>query len=329
MRTISEDLRDVHAEQARVITNDVPVSPLNTVKMENFEETLFSKTVMIYVEAHKMGNERQTKAEVKTNAEQNLLKVKKIILDCPEMRLVQKIDTRIKNQLKGYCLPNNVFPDGIYIVPLNSLDKAYALLENGKLEREQAVNALIDVYDERKKEHQTRLGDLFEDNNYPKKSTLKDVFGFRFRIISMNLPQNLREIQKSIFDQERIKIREEAKKTRDNTIQALRIGFRELVSHMLEKLSDGQNGEKKQFKQATRNNIFKYVQEFQNKNIFEDNELETEITKAKEILSCCSLSELKNNDEVRDVVKTKLFEIQKQLDENMITTNRTFRYITE
>lgn len=306
----------------------------NTNQSEGIDHTtivvkdteIWEKSVALNLTLGRFGTQRRSNALVdfgtdengdKVDADQDMFIVHKSILDCPELKEITRFDGQVRNNLRKYVLPH-LFKDGIYLVPNGLITTVYEWLEQKQAERAELVKALIAVYKTRAEEAKARLGTEWKRTDYPSAKKLEQMFVFSFKLISFGIPDQLKEIQASIYEREREKAQQTWHETSDMVRQALRVAFKKLIDHAVEKLTPDDNGEKRSFRATTIENVTAFFDEFNSKNIVNDTELEALVAKAKGVLSGVSPETLRTNDEARDVVLASMSEIQQSLDSGLI-----------
>lgn len=298
-----------------------PVESSNTVpdsvKVQSAPTNLWEKAVCLSVTLGRFGVKRKTECSLNTEADRSLMFVGKTILDCEELKAIEKLDGEIRNQLRKYCVPH-IFKDGVYLLPIPLIGTVYDFMETKTLEREAAVNKFIEVYPTKAQEHREKLKDQYRRTDYPDVDAMKKLFKFEYKFIEFGVPGTLSEIRKDIYENERNKAVQSWTETTQVVQSALRESFGELIGHMVEKLDRTEDGKRRVFRNSLVENVTEFFSEFKNKNICDDTELEGLIEKAKGVLSGVSADSLRSDDNLRETVRTKMAEIKTHLDNNLM-----------
>lgn len=290
------------------------------------DNAIWNRAVALNLTLGRFGTQRKTDAQVdfgedengeKLTADQDMFVVHKSILDCPELKAITKFDGQLRNHLRKYVLPH-LFKDGVYLVPNGLLATVYEWLETKQAERIKLVDELVAVYKQRVEEAKARLGNEWKRTDYPHEDKLRKMFVFDFKIISFGVPEQLKEIQASIYERERAKAQVTWQETGDVVRQALRVAFKKLIDHAIEKLTPEEDGKRRTFRDSTIKNVEAFFEEFNSKNIADDNELAALIEKAKGVLHGVNPDALRSNDDTRETVLAAMSEIQKTLDDSLI-----------
>jgi hypothetical protein len=291
---------------------------IDHTKVQTQDADFWTKAVALNVTIGRIGTHRKSNVAVNTDADQAMFSVHKNLLDCDELKEIVKLDNQIRNELRKWILPN-LFKDGVYLVPNVLVIQAYDFLTAKKAERDELVRKFKEAYEVIKASAKARLKDEFRASDYPATETLDALFKFDFKVISFGVPDTLKEIQASIWEKEKEKAVQSWQETGDVIREALRNSFKALLDHMVEKLTPDEDGNPKTFKRSTVENVSGFFEEFQAKNICDDNELADLVAKAKDVLHGVTPDALRTNDSLRKTVLEKIGAIKETLDANLIT----------
>ena len=291
----------------------------HTSVVVNSDAAIWNRAVALNLTLGRFGTQRKTDAEVTIDegADQEMFTAHKCILDSPELKKVTQFDGKLRNNLRKYVLPH-LFKDGIYLVPNGLLPTVYDYLTAQKAERTQLVDALVAAYKQRVNEAKVKLGSEWRRTDYPHEDKLRKLFVFDFKIISFGVPEQLKEIQASIYEREKEKAEATWQETGDVVRQALRVAFKKLIDHAIEKLTPEEDGKKRIFRDATIANVTDFFKEFKSKNIVDDDALASLVDKAKDVLHGVDPDDLRTDDKLRESVLTNMSEIKGVLDNSLI-----------
>lgn len=192
-----------------------------------------------------------------------------------------------------------------------------------------AVDEMVNHWDEVKNEAKDGLQDLFNPSDYP------DDVAARYSIVlepvNINPPDHLAELNPKLY--------EEQLRRRDERIQAslvlhdqlMAIEFHKLISHLNEVLSPGSDGKRKMFKSSSIDNVREFTSKFRQLSEGTDKELEELIDQAEKILSNSNgdgsymprtAEELRASDFLRNQVVSGMTDLQKNLDNLLVNPSR-------
>jgi hypothetical protein len=112
---------------------------------------LARKTVFIKLHLGLLGNSRKvSSSRVEVDADKDLIRVAKTLLDSPELQAVRTLDGELRRYLYDTCLP---FEVGIHLLPLGLLEtvdeKLAEFKEKRALRRNLAERAIDGVFSDR------------------------------------------------------------------------------------------------------------------------------------------------------------------------------------
>ena len=94
-------------------------------------------SLALSVSLHSFGTSRKVRPEmVETNADRKLLKVSKKIFGCNAMEQIKEIDGQICEYLGRYTISKALMKAGIYLVPLDHVERVEAFIAQMKSERD-------------------------------------------------------------------------------------------------------------------------------------------------------------------------------------------------
>lgn len=238
-----------------------------------------------------------------TQVDKTLLTAQKRILDSPEYKVIERLDRRVHLLVASYALPCGFMKKGIYPIPLGLVERCDQGLEDLRVQFDVAVLRMCEVYEARQQEAEARLGPLYNARDYPDVSVVRAAFGITAQYVSFGVPGELASLNRELYDRERDKAAVEWSNAMEEMRLAMRLGFKELVEHMADKLTPSLDGEKKRLHESSVSKFKQFIETFDIKNITDDIALKDMVDKARDVLAGNSVGELKTNEGVRSQVK--------------------------
>ncbi len=218
------------------------INTTTTVEIEDIDGVV-DKTVFLYIGFNRFGNKKTADVEVKTDAKQSRFSKQKTLLECPELKAIERADSAIRLLVNAYCIP---YMEGVRLVPWKNVPKLLGILKNyQKNERPLLVEACVNVYDEQVKQAQFELKEHFNQLDFPNKEQFRKEFSFVFQFKSFSTPDKLATLDPSAFDEEKEKAKELLKSATEEFVVTLRSTAYDLVSGLLDKLSSSEDGRSK------------------------------------------------------------------------------------
>lgn len=213
------------------------------------------------------------------------------------------------------------FRDGCYLFSLDGVEETEAFLSNQLPLIQAKIATLQSVYDVRIEEARQILSvdGLFDLAEYPTHDELPTMFGWDYQWVAFTVPEGLPP-----------GIREQAIRNMENMWEesavsirsALREGFRELVTHAVEKLAPSQDGKRKVMRETFVANFNTFLETFNNRNLTNDDELAKLVQKAQDVMyGITSTGQLKS-EAVKRVIRNELLKVQTMAGDMVIDRPR-------
>jgi hypothetical protein len=310
-----------------VAEGDIRTAPW-TVAITDPGLDLAKKTVCIKVRLSTMGNTRKVStAQIEADVDKDLLRVSKQLVDSAELKAITRFDGEIRQFLYNICLP---FEIGIHLLPIAALETVEHRLRQFVEDRKQLVHAFLSAYPSLCQDAARRLRGLYNPTDYPAVEEVTKEFGFSWQYISFGVPDQLKGISREVWEQEREKAAQRMAEASTEIQTVLRDSMAKLVQHMAERLKEGPDGKPLRFKETTVSNLIEFLTNFEFRNVTDDNELQSLVGQARELLKGVSADDLRTTGDLRTKVQQGMTEIAGQLDTLLIRTGgRKFRFDEE
>ncbi len=241
------------------------------------------------------------------------LKECKLILAPESTAPIREIIGKIRSYLRKLALP---FPiRGCVLVPRKLIPEIQNQLSLFKNDYECSVESFLYCYPTALTEAQEKLGELFDQLDYPTAEQLKKRFRFEWRYLTIG-PSTSRILPASIYQEEMTKFKEFMTQARQEAEEALRIDFVDLVSNLTSKLN-GNDGVPKQLRSSAVENLHDFLAHFDDRNIFQDEQLETLVQQCRNIINGVSYAQLKNNVAFKTEIHNKMSELLTAIDQSL------------
>jgi hypothetical protein len=252
--------------------------------------------------------------------EKGWVKANKNLINRKKLEVIQSYISKARTLIESFALP---FPiKGIYFIPNDSVEKLNSGLSEITDEMGTEVEKFAIQYDQFITEAEEELGpEGFNKSDYP--LNIREKFGIQWRFFEMTIPSS---ITNEIKEEESKRFKELMQQAQKNAVIALREGFAEIVTHLTETLSGKLSGENKRIRESSIEKVAEFFNEFQNKNVFKDDELESLIKKAKEVVKGVTPKDLSSDKDLTKLVHKQLGAIKDELDSSTETIRRRFTF---
>lgn len=270
-----------------------------------------------------LSSEQRTQAASAFHAESKFVSAGKKLIDTgdPSFRAVTSVRSQASTYFKGISLP---YPEpGIRLVQRDALAKIDDKMRGFREELADAVADLDARFDELKQEAHQRLGDLYDDSDYP--LSLEGLFEIAWDFPSVEPPDYLRRLNPELYQAECDRIRSRF----DEAVALAEAAFTEelnkLVEHLADRLSGDVDGKPKIFRDSAIENFDAFFQRFQQLNIRSNESLEAVVQSARSLVAGVKPQQLRESRAVRERIGSGLQRVQSSLDQLM--TDRPRRRI--
>jgi hypothetical protein len=193
-------------------------------------------------------------------------------------------------------------------------------MEGFREELTEAEAELNGVYDQIKADARQRLGRLYNPQDYP--SEVRGLFSVSWEFPSIDPPSYLMQLNPDIYRQEQERVAQRFEQAVQLAEQAFIGELAKLVSHLTERLTTGQDGEKKVFRDSAIANLTEFFSRFRDLNVRSNAQLDRLVEQAQQIVRGVQPQELRDNDGLRQHVAAQLASVQMTLDGMLVDQPR-------
>ena len=246
------------------------------------------------------------------DADQKSVSAAKKLLDTshPAFKAVTSVKTTAVNYWRASTLP--FVEPGVRLIRRDQVPEFNARMTEYRSQLEVAVGELAEHFEEMVSQARSRLGNLFDAADYP--ADLADSFAIEWDFPAVSTPDYLRSVSPELYEAECQRVRErfdEAVKLAEN---AFAEELSQLVGHLAERLSGGEDGQPKVFRDSAVNNLLEFFERFNRLNIRSNEELEQLVSQAQQVVSGVSPQGLRSESMLRRAVGDDLSRVGALLD---------------
>lgn len=269
-------------------------------------------TVLFRVTRSSMGQQKKLDArEINYDADKDLLKVSKVVLDCPEVSLIKQLDGEIVTYLNMVALPSP-FARGIYLLNIFAAETVDAAMTRFKEKRQRLVDSLVNNYDRRVEEQRSRLRAAFDQADYPPAESVRGMYRLTWQYISLVVPNQLPPV---LQETERVKMEGMWQEAIDGVQQLLRANLMELMDHLQERLTPTPGAQKEKiFRDSAVQNLRDFLELFTLRNVTDDKDMERIVTQVQTLMEGVEPDALRKSSSVKMKVRAGFDQIKKDLD---------------
>ena len=284
-----------------------------TVDLEKFKNVLgFSASFK------RWGNSRRADIQqVQTDADKRRLKLSKQLIQADELDAIKSYMSDLQQWI--YSRTVTGFKKGFQMASKEAYDIIEARMKKAVAEDlPPLVSALKLVYANKVEEARVALNGQFNPRDYPTEDQLDGLFGIDWLWIDFTPAQALTAEQRQA---EAEKLQKKMLDAGEEIITALRTAFQELLAHALDRMTPGEDGKQKIFRDSMLGNIQEFLDTFSSRNLMNDTELAALVEKAKGVMLGADPEKIRKYSSVREATAKTFAEIKSQVD-GMIETRK-------
>ena len=264
--------------------------------------------------------EQRAEAAQPFDAEGQSLSAAKKILDTgnPAFKAVTAIKSKLAATWKDMSLP---FPEpGVRLFRRDKIDEFVGLMTDLRGELADAVANLDRHYGDLKAAASERLGRLFNPGDYP--VTLVGLFDVSWDFPSVEPPDYLKDLNPALYEAERQRVAARFDEAVQMAEQAFLDEFARLISHLSERITGGEDGERKIFRDSAVGNLNEFFERFRSLNVRSNDQLDALVVQAQQAVRGVGARDLRGSGDLRQQVASELSSVQAALDGLMVQRPR-------
>lgn len=246
------------------------------------------------------------------------LRGRKHLINPETLNPIRAVVSRARKDMERHALP---FPlNSLTLIPREQLSRIEECLATHSSDYWKEVEKFVSQYEEARENARENLGDLFSEADYP--VNIRSRFGFEWQYLTLDVPGKANILTPEIYEREKAKFKEMMEETRELAIAALRQEFFDHVSHIVERLTRSPDGKPKVFKNCMVEKIQDYLEAFDARNLFGDEQLAELVQKAKAIISGVSPESIRENVWLKNGIAEGMGKITQTIDQAIIDLPR-------
>src|SRR5215469_12307661 len=171
---------------ATAITGELFSNNNGATRMDDVPRgTIMDRCVCLSVELRRLGTRRRVAStQVQTDADSDMIHVSKEILESETLDAIKRLDGEIREYVNHKTVPGMaLFRSGVYLVPVVTMEQIDAWLEKTREQRERLVDRFMGEYTIAINAARSRLGSLYDENDYPPFHKVRGAFGMETKYI--------------------------------------------------------------------------------------------------------------------------------------------------
>ncbi len=328
-RILNEHANQVEDNMTEVPTP--PAEPSRAVEVQpddsmNFAEKLREDTQAIRFSRSRFGVRRSFSKEQKDRAAREFgadpnmtFGGNKLLNDRhPKWKAVSSVLNRAWKYWEAVTIDYPV--SGVRLANRNQVERFEGQMRKYQDELDAAVTELEEAYSEMKDNARAKLGDLYDPSEYP--ASLRPYFGFDWEYPSVEPPNHLKAISPELYEQQSAKVAAQFQEALACAEEAFTGELSGLLDHLVERLSPGEDGKRKIFRNTSVENLQDFFNKFQNLSVGSNRELTEFVNRANEVVGSLDAKALRDDGDLRESVRNRLSEVKDSLDSSLVDASR-------
>jgi len=224
-------------------------------------------------------------------------------------RRLTSIRSRIVSYWRGLTLP--YVEPGIRLIKQSDITTFVETLEGNRVALTQAEADLDAGYESIKTDARRRLGKLYNPADYP--PVIRGLFTVEWDFPSVEPPDYLMRLNPEVYRQEQERVAQRFAEAVHLGEQAFASEFGRLVSHLTERLTSDQTGEKRIFRDSAVTNLTEFFERFRRLNLSSNKQLDNLVEQAQQLVRGIAPQDLRNNDRLRQHIVAEMVQVETKL----------------
>ncbi len=230
-------------------------------------------------------------------ADAKLLTAGKKLIDTRHdaFRKLTALRGRVTDYWRGLTLP--YVEPGVRLIRQADVEAFSHTLEGFRDELGQAAADLEAVFEEMKADARGRLGRLYDPADYP--AEVRGLFGLAWDFPSVEPPNYLLRVAPELYRQEQERVAQRFEEAVRLAEQAFAAELAQLVSHLAERLADGEGGQRRVFRDTAVTNLTEFFARFRQLSVRSSPELDALVEQAQQLVRGVTPQGLRDDDGLR------------------------------
>src|SRR5260221_120133 len=209
---------------------------------------------------------------------------------------------------------------GVRLLRQSDIDSFVHNMEGLRGRLAEAEAELDSAYGEIKADARRRLGRLFNPKDYPEE--VRGLFHVAWDFPSIEPPNYLMRISREIYEEERRRVAARFDEAVRLAQQAFASEFARLLSHLTERLSNSENGERRIFRDSAIGNLTEFFDRFKHLNLNSSVDLDGLVQQAQQLVQGISPQDLRDNDTLRGQINRDMSRVQAEVEGLLVDAPR-------
>jgi hypothetical protein len=299
-------------------------SAVTSDKQQQIAQNILENALLLIVTRTWPPTFRTIKSPIlQTTADRKMISSNKKLWDSKELKAIVANEVKLDEYLKRKATP----------VPLKKgnhllAEDLFHEVENEFMAHVERRNQLIDafeaVYEQAKLDAQNLLGDQYNPNDYPSKERIRSYFHFSWEYLQFGVSERLKQLNKEVAERKHQEFQAQIIQAGEAANQLLEKQAQTIFTHLLDRLTpaeDPETGEMKRkiFRDKMLSPVNDFILNFSARNLGQHEGLSKLVDQVKGLMDGVTVQQLKDNDQKRIDLESKIREVKDNLDKMIIS----------
>lgn len=252
-------------------------------------------------------------AATQFDADAELVSAYKKLIDTkhPAFKAVNAVKGQVVNYWRGVTLP---YPtEGVRLIKRDDIEGFDRKMQEFRDELRAAVANLQLEYESLKARARENLGALYDPADYP--ASLEGEFGISWEYPPVEPPRYLMNFNPELYEAEQRRVQTRFEQAVAMAEDAFTEQLQQLVTHLIERLTDKSDGSPKIFRNSAVENFREFYEQFRKLNVRGNTELDALVSRANDLVSGVDPQDLRDSSTRRAELREQMHAVQNTLDD--------------
>lgn len=295
--------------------------------------TVLQRSVVLVLRCTYLGNYRNAKltdavraatgrADNVDAAVERQVHLTKKLVDSRAVKRANAVPEAAKAYLRSKAIPaHRVFGERAYLVPMDAVEEVDARLAQFAAQALLEGQLVAAQWDRLVAEQREALQGLFNPKDYPTAAQVAEAWTIDWDYVSFGAPERLEHVDRALFQAAQRKFEARMADAYHEVRLVLRETLFQLVGEFAKKLTPGEDGKPKVFRNTILDGLTDFLDNFHVRNISDDAELDAVVQQLRGLTRGIAADTLRESDSVRESMLRGVQEASAVLD-TLVATGR-------
>ena len=240
--------------------------------------------------------------------DETLFRVNKDLIERSALKPLRQVSQKASDILQNRALPFNI--RGVYYIPNGLITSVIESIREYEFSFTSRVEEFCERYSQYRDQARLRLNSHFRDSDYPSTDKIRQKFKWNLQMMAFSAPDSLQSVSSEMYEEANRRFHQEIEDFKDNSVTLLRHKFSELVSHIVERLTPDEDGNKKIFRNSMVGNLKDFLNDFEALNLTNDHELAEQVSRTRNLVEGISPEDLRVSTRLSQMITQNIAQVQ-------------------